>query len=116
MPFEQERIDHESGAVILALSGTLTMGNQLLKLEWTIDELLQEGRKKIVLDMTDVAYLDSSAIGVLINCRGKVGLAAGQMRLANPTERVVTILKVTKIYDVLSPDASREAAIAQFPA
>jgi anti-sigma B factor antagonist len=87
-----------------------------MKLEWTIDELLQEGRKKIVLDMTDVAYLDSSAIGVLINCRGKVGLAAGQMRLANPTERVVTILKVSKIYDVLAPDASREAAIAQLPA
>ena len=112
MPFEEQRIDDASGVVILALNGTLTMGNQLMKLEWTVDEILKEQHKKIVLDLSDVGYLDSSAIGVIINCRGKVGAAEGQLRLANPSERVTMILKIAKIYDLLAPDASREAAIA----
>ncbi len=113
MPFEQQSIDHESGVVILALSGTLTMGNQLMKLEWTVDELVADKRNKIVFDLSEVAYLDSAAIGVLINCRGKVVSTDGQLRIANPTERVSEILRIAKIYDFLAPDATREAAISK---
>ena len=50
MPFEQQRTDHESGDVIVALTGTLTMGNELMKLEWVIEEILKEQHNKIVLD------------------------------------------------------------------
>lgn len=113
MPFEQKRIDHENGIVVLALNGTLTMGNQLMKLEWTIEELLKEQHNRIVLDFSEIAYLDSSAIGVIINCRGKVSAANGQLRLAKLSERVTAIFNIAKIYDLLSPDASTEDAISQ---
>lgn len=113
MPFEQQRIDHESGAIILALKGTMTMGNQLMSLEWAIEELLKSQHLKIVVDMTDISYLDSAAIGVVINCSGKVNAAGGKLRFANPSERVVSTFKLARIYDVLSPDATVEASLEQ---
>ena len=113
MPFEQQRIDHESGAVILALKGTLTMGNQLMSLEWAVEELLKAEKLKITLDLTEISYLDSAAIGVVINCNGKVSAAGGKLRFANPSDRVVSIFKLARIHDFLSPDATVDAALQQ---
>lgn len=113
MPFEQKRTDHESGVVILSMSGTLTMGNQLMKLEWTVEELVADKHHKIVFDLSEVSYLDSAAIGVLINCRGKVVSVDGQFRVANPSDRVREILRIAKIYDFIAPDATLDEAISK---
>ena len=112
MPFELERSDLESGIVVLAPAGTLTMGNQLQRLEWIVEELAAKNQNRAVLDMAKVTYLDSSAIGVIIACSTKLKKAGGQLRLSGVTERVFQILQMTGIDTVIALDADRDAAIA----
>ncbi len=110
MPFEVERGDLDSGVVVLALTGSLTMGNQLMKLEWLVEELVKDQRNKIVLEMSGITYLDSSAIGVLVGCNSKVAASGGQMRLAAVTARVAAVLSISKIDTVLVIDPTCDDA------
>jgi anti-sigma B factor antagonist len=112
MPFELEQTTLDSGVVVLTLSGTMTMGNQLQRFEWTVEEATKNNQNRIVLDMSQIAYLDSSGIGVLVGCTGKVKSAGGQLRLAGVTDRVMSILKMTGVDRVLNLDLGKDAAIA----
>jgi anti-sigma B factor antagonist len=112
MPFDVARSALDSGVVVLALSGTMTMGNQLQKFEWDIQELLKNNQNRIVLDISDVSYLDSSAIGVLVGSHGKVRDSGGDLRLAGATARIASIFKMTGIDSLLHLDPSRDAAIS----
>ncbi|MBM3761773.1 MAG: STAS domain-containing protein [Acidobacteria bacterium] len=78
MPFELTQIDHESRVSIIALSGKLTMGSQPIDLVWAIDALLKQDKKRIALDFADVAYMDSAALGIIIQARTKVAAAGGE--------------------------------------
>jgi anti-anti-sigma regulatory factor len=61
MPFEVERSALDSGVTVLVLSGSMTMGNELQQLEWTLQELTRKNQNRIVLDMSKISYLDSAA-------------------------------------------------------
>lgn len=116
MPFETERKDLDSGVVVLSLSGTMTMGNQLQQLEWTVGELMKTNQNKIVVDMSRITYIDSSAIGILVACHGKVRGSGGQMRLAGVGERVLSVFKMVGIDNVLALDPTADASAAAFAA
>lgn len=116
MPFETERKALDSGIVVLALSGTMTMGNQLQQLEWTVGELTKNKQSKIVLDMTRVTFIDSSAIGVLAACYGNVSGAGGHLRVAGVCDRVLTILRMVKVDTFLPLDATADASVSAMAA
>jgi anti-sigma B factor antagonist len=116
MPFETDRKALDSGVVVLSLSGTMTMGNQLQQLEWTIGELTKSNQNKIVFDMSHVTYVDSSAIGILVACHGNVRGAGGQMRLAGVGDRVLSIFKMVGIDSVLALDPTADASVAALAA
>ena len=88
------------------------MGNQLQGLEWAVDEAIRGGQKRIVLDLSQVGYVDSAAVGVLVGCSGVAKNAGGDLRIAGVTDRVKTILKLTRVDAVLHLDATTEAAVA----
>jgi anti-anti-sigma factor len=90
--------------MVLALSGTMTMGNQLEQLERNVRDLATSNQNRIVLDMSRITYLDSSAIGVLVSCHGTVRNFGGQLRLAGVTARVGTIFKMTGVGELFSLD------------
>lgn len=112
MPLDVERSDLESGVVLLALTGSLTMGNQLMKLEWLVEELIKEEHNRIVLEMSGITYLDSSSIGVLVGCNGKIAASGGQLRLAAVTARVAAVLSLSKIDTVLSINPTQGDAVS----
>ncbi|MBI4890985.1 MAG: STAS domain-containing protein [Acidobacteria bacterium] len=112
MPLDVERSDLDSGVVVLSLSGRLTMGNQLQHFEWTVTDLVKEQKNKIVLDLSGVDHLDSSGIGVLVNCNAVVRNAGGHLRLAGVADRVQALFKMTGVNDLLKTDATREDAIS----
>jgi anti-sigma B factor antagonist len=114
MPFETNRTATESGVVVLTLTGTMTMGTQLQRFEWQVDELLKGQQKRIVVDMSGISYLDSSAIGVLVGVQGVVKNAGGELRLAGVTDRVAKIFKLSGVDTVLNVDPNRDAALARF--
>jgi anti-sigma B factor antagonist len=114
MPFEVERSAHDSGVMVLALSGTMTMGNQLQELEWVVEELAKTPQNRIVFDMARITYLDSSALGVLIGCHSAVHKSGGQLRIAGINNRVGAILKMTGVDTVLRLDPSRDHSVIAF--
>ena len=97
--------------MVLSLSGTMTMGNRLQVLEETIEELTKNP-SRIVLDMSRITYLDSSAIGVLIATLGKVRNSGGQIRLAGVIPRIATIFKMTGVDKLLSMDATTDESVS----
>jgi len=116
MPFEVERSVLDSGVMVLALSGSMTMGNQLQQLEWAVQELAKNKQNRIVLDMSGISYLDSAAIGVLVGCHGTVRNSGGQLRLAGVTSRVGAVFKMTGVDKVLTLDPTRDASVSAFAA
>ncbi|HXZ79753.1 MAG TPA: STAS domain-containing protein [Terriglobales bacterium] len=80
-----------------------------------VRQILKQGGRKILLNLTNVTYIDSSGIGELVGAFTSVQLQGGQLRLLNPAVRVVNILRLTSI-DSLFPGVSthEEAAIQSF--
>jgi anti-sigma B factor antagonist len=111
MPFEVESSALDSGVTVLALSGTMTMGNQLQELEWAVEELARTPQNRVVFDMTHITYLDSSALGVLIGCHSAMHKSGGQLRIAGINSRVGAILEMTGVDTVLSLDPSRDHSV-----
>jgi anti-anti-sigma factor len=114
MPFETDRTQLDSGVLLFTLSGTMTMGTQLQRFEWLVDELTKSQQNRIVVDMSGITYVDSSAIGVMVGCFGTVKNAGGQFRLAALNDRVAKIFKMGGVDTVLLIDPTRDAAVAAF--
>lgn len=111
MPFEVERNSLESGVVVLALSGTMTMGNQLERFEWSIQDMTAKKENRIVLDMSKVYYIDSASVGVLMASHGGLRASGGQLRLAGVGERVAAVFKITGVDQILAIDRNRDDSV-----
>jgi anti-sigma B factor antagonist len=116
MPFEVERSALDSGVTVLALSGSMTMGNQIQQFEWTLQELTKKNQNRIVLDMSKILYVDSSAIGVLVACHGSLKGSGGQLRLAGVTSRVSAVFKMTGVDKLLNVDPTRDDSVSALSA
>ena len=103
MPFDVISSALESGVQVLTLSGTMTMGPQLQKFELMVENMTKEQENRIVVDMSKISYLDSSAIGVLVACHGLTKNSGGQLRLAAIASRVGMIFKMAGVDGVLEP-------------
>ena len=101
----------ESGVQVLTLSGTMTMGSQLQRFEWMVENLLKEQHTRIVVDMSKIGYLDSSAIGVLVACQSLAKNSGGQLRLAAVGDRVGMIFKMAGVVGVLVVDTTTDEAV-----
>lgn len=81
----------------------------------TIGDLIKQGRRKIVLNVGDLAYLDSSGVGELANCYMSVIKQSGEMKVVGLTAKVEEILKITQLYRVFQEFQNEEAALSSFP-
>jgi anti-sigma B factor antagonist len=81
----------------------------------TVSDLIKQGRKKIVLNVVDLVYLDSSGVGELVNCYMGVIKQGGEMRVVGLTPKVEEILKITQLYRVFQEFQNEEAALQSFP-
>lgn len=105
----------EDGAVtVVSLSGRLTLGDASAQLRDTLRELLQADKKKIVLNLGDVAYIDSSGLGELVSGYTTVKNSGGELKLANLTQKVNDLLTVTKLYTVFEIHDDEAAAVKSF--
>lgn len=103
-----------SGITVVDLSGRLTLGDASAQLRGTLQELLQQGQKKIVLNLSQVGYIDSSGLGELVSGFTTVKNQGGQLKLANLTQKVNDLLTITKLYTVFEIHNDEAAAIQSF--
>ena len=78
MPFETKETDLASGVVVLAVSGSMTMGGELQRFEWQVERLIKENKNRLVLEASQLTYLDSAGIGVLVKISGLAKGAGGR--------------------------------------
>lgn len=105
----------ESGEVtVVDLNGRLTLGDASAQLRQTLREILDSGKKKIVLNLGEVGYIDSSGLGELVSSFTTVKNNGGQLKLANLTDKVNDLLTVTKLYTVFEIHSDEGAAVQSF--
>jgi len=100
---------------IVGISGDITLskgGDVLLKDK--IQSLLQQGHRKIVLDMGNVSYVDSAGLGQLVQVYATTSHLGGSLKLLNLTKRLRDLLVLTKLLTVFDAYDSESDAIASF--
>ena len=102
------------GVTIVDLSGRITLGEGSVVLRDTIKDLLGKGQKKILLNLGDVSYIDSSGIGELVSAFTSVRNQGGELKLLNLTKKVHDLLQITKLYTVFDVKDDEATAISAF--
>ena len=105
----------EAGDVtILDLSGKITIGEGSVQLREAVRGLLDSGKTKILLNLGDVSYVDSSGIGELVSSYTTVNKASGQLKLLNLTKKIQDLLAITKLLTVFEIHEDESAALSSF--
>jgi anti-sigma B factor antagonist len=99
---------------ILDCHGKITLGEGTMTVRNTVRELLMSGNKKIILNLGDVSYIDSSGIGELVSTFTTVVNQGGQLKLLNLTKKINELLQITKLLTVFQVYDDENAAIASF--
>jgi anti-anti-sigma factor len=105
-----ERIDELTVAV--NLTGRLILGTELREIEVRMNRIAEEGIRKLVLDLSGVAYADSAGLGLLIVLHAKMKSLGGQLHLVAPSKRLRTLFELTSIDSIVTIDSDRDAALS----
>jgi anti-sigma B factor antagonist len=102
------------GVSIVDLSGRITLGEGSTMLRDIVRDMIAKGNKKILLNLGDVTYIDSSGIGELVSAFTTVRNGGGELKLLNLTKKVHDLLQITKLYTVFDIKDDEAAAIQSF--
>ena len=101
-------------ATVADISGRITLGEGSAMLRSMVRQLLEHGRKHIVLNLADVNYIDSSGIGELVSSFTAVKKEGGELKLLHLTKKVHDLLLITKLFTVFDVHTDEEKAITSF--
>lgn len=110
----ETKIRHVEGVTVLDLGGKITLGEESGKLRSAVQQALSAGSKKILLNLSEVSYIDSAGLGELVSAFTTVKNAGGELKLLNLTKRVKDLLVITKLLTVFDVKDSEKDAIASF--
>ena len=103
------------GITVVDMSGRITLGEGSVILREAVKDLVAKGQKKILLNLGDVTYIDSSGIGELVSAFTSVRNQGGELKLLNLTKKVHDLLQITKLYTVFDIKDDERKAIESFP-
>jgi anti-sigma B factor antagonist len=107
--------ERQSGDVtILDLSGKITIGEGSVQLREAVRKLLDDGKKKILLNLGDVSYVDSSGIGELVSSYTTTSNGGGHLKLLNLTKKIQDLLMITKLLTVFETHDNEATAVDSF--
>jgi anti-sigma B factor antagonist len=99
---------------IVDLSGQIKLGEGSSVVRDTVKDLLGKGQKKILLNLGNINYIDSSGIGELVSAFTSVRNQGGELKLLHLTKKVHDLLQITKLYTVFHVLDDEAGAIAAF--
>ena len=107
--------ERQAGDVtILDMDGKVTIGEGSVALRTAIRRLLEEGKKKILLNLGGVGYIDSSGIGELVSSFTAINKEGGQLKLLNLTQKLQDLLGITKLLTVFDVYDSESDALGSY--
>jgi anti-sigma B factor antagonist len=99
---------------VVDVVGRITLGEGASALRETIRGLVAKDQKKVLLNLGEVSYIDSSGIGELVSGFTSVTNHGGQLKLLGLTKRVQDLLQITKLYTVFDIYDSEASAVRSF--
>lgn len=99
---------------VIDASGRITLGEGSTAFREKIKELASAGSKKVLVNLAEISYIDSSGIGELVSGYTTVTNSGGQLKLLNLGKRLQDLLQITKLYTVFETFDDEAAAIRSF--
>jgi anti-sigma B factor antagonist len=99
---------------VVDATGRITLGEGASVFRDTIRDLAAKGNKKILINLSDVSYIDSSGIGEMVSSFTTVTNHGGQLKLLGLTKRVKDLLQITKLYTVFEVFEDEPSAVRSF--
>ena len=100
MPIEMKQL--EAGIAVVTISGRLVLGKDEERLETVTGDLLKQGQKKFVYDISGLDYADSSGIGTLVSCLTHINKAGGELRMSGANVRMMRLFQMTGVQSLIS--------------
>ncbi len=105
-------LEREVEGIVILAPGRVMKGLGESTLRQRLDQLVRDGHRLILIDLGHIPHMDSSELGRLIRAHISVRQAGGRVRLFNLSERVLTLMKLTRLDTVLDLFATEEEALA----
>ena len=102
--------------MVLDVKGRVTMGEGDELLKDKVNSLVNQGQKKIVLNLAEVPYIDSAGLGEIVRTYTTVSRQGGSLKLLNLTKRITDLLSITKLLTVFETFDSENEAVRSFSA
>ena len=99
---------------ILDLKGKITLGEGDEALKDKINSMLQQDRKKLLLNFGNVPYIDSAGLGEVVRTYTTVSRQGGQLKLVNLTKRITDLLMITKLLTVFETFDNEKDALQSY--
>lgn len=110
------RLEERYEAVIIEIKGNVMGGPEAQEFSDSLKKLLQDGKKNIVVDLAEVKFMNSSGLGMMISGLTTVKNGGGQLKLANVTEKIHSLLMITKLITIFETFDSLDDAVKSFTA
>ncbi len=114
MSLEIEESRLHSDTVLLSFTGRITIGRNAQQIEWKIAEFIRNNTVRVIFDLCDVTFIDSTGIGIIAMCSGKLKSVGGQLRLCATRGMVDETLRITGIHNIVPLYTSLDEAVAAF--
>jgi anti-sigma B factor antagonist len=103
---------NEPDVMVVELVGRITLGRESSQIEIQVVKLLNEGIRKLVMDLSKVDYIDSTGIGIIAYCFGKITQAGASCRVSGARGLVMDLFKITRLDSVIQffPDVDSACA------
>jgi anti-sigma B factor antagonist len=102
----------QDGIVILEPKGKIMGGPDATALRESVRDLINEDKKKVIIDLAGVDWMNSTGLGILISCLTTLKNADGELKLSNVTEKIKSLLTITKLITVFDAYDSTDEAVA----
>ena len=100
--------------IVLDLKGKMTLGEGDELLKDKINSLVQQGRRKVVLNLEGVPYIDSAGLGEIVRTYTTISRQGGSLELLNLTKRITDLLSITKLLTVFETYDNEADAVRSF--
>jgi anti-sigma B factor antagonist len=100
--------------IVVDVSGRITLGEGCAQLRELVRDQLTKGNKRVLINLADVTYIDSSGIGELVSAYTAVSNQGGQLKLLKLTKKVHDLLQITKLYTVFDIHDDEAKGIGSF--
>jgi anti-sigma B factor antagonist len=102
--------------MVLDIKGKITLGEGDEQLKDKVNSLVNQGQRKMVLNLSEVPYLDSAGLGEVVRAYTTVSRQGGSLKLLNLTKRITDLLSITKLLTVFETFDSENDAVRSFSA